>query len=316
MLKVTGLTVGDVQMGLNNVLKARIEKSLWIPAHSFYGEFLWEGPMEELKYLTITANKETVFHGPVDEQVLSCTERGTILSVSARSRAAYLLDNEAIPRIYDRPSFADICSIHCKPYGFETYRGEGRCPAKFQVSKGMTEWEVLDRFCRNVLGRHVRITEDDVVDAGERVERENVIISNHIPGGFRFSSAKAGYKRYGVLSEIQYKLNSSEDYHYFIKNEDAQRRGISARRLVNLGGMPDWMNAEMTQGKLDNSARDQFTVTAVLPEILSVRVGMNAAFLDPALGEYRNLVVSAVSCRIDTQGAFTTVVLHPKNMVV
>ena len=316
MLKVTGLTIDDVQMGLNNILKARIEKSLWIPAHSFYGEFLWEGPMKELKYLTVTANKKTVFHGPVDEQMLSCTERGIILSVSARSRAAYLLDNEAIPRIYDRPSFADICSIHCKPYGFEIFRGEGRCPAKFQVSKGMTEWEVLDRFCRNVLGKHVRITEDDVIDAGGELEWGKVIISNHIPGGLRFSSAKARCKRYGVLSEIQYKLNNGEDYHYFIKNEDAKRRGISARRLVNLGGMPDWMNKEMTQGRLNDSARDQFTVTAILPEFLSVRVGMNAAFLDPILGEYRNLIVSEVSCQIDTQGTFTTVLLHPKNAVV
>ena len=315
MLKVTGITVDGREIVLENLIKIRLEKSLWVPAHSLQGEFFWEMAQEEMKYLKVSADGKIVFHGPVDEQALSCTAQGTVLSVSARSRAAYLLDNEAIPRIYDRPSFEDICSIHCKPYGFQKYLGTGRCPAKFQVSKGMTEWDVLDRFCRSVMGKRVRITDDDVIDASGGMEPERIIISNHIPGGLRFSSAKAGYKRYGVVSEIQYKLNSGEDYTYFIKNEDAQRQGINARRLVNLGGVPDWMNGALTQGKLEDSTRERFTVTAVLPEILLAQVGMGAAFLDPVLGEYRDLMVSAVSCKIDAKDASTSVTLHPKNIL-
>lgn len=132
MLTVTGVTTDGRQIPLAPMVKMQLKKSLWIPAHSFHGEFLWETPQEELAYLTAALEDKTVFHGPVDEQVLTRTAQGVALSVSARSKAAYLLDNEAIPRIYDRPSFEDICCIHCKPYGFEKYRGAGRCRQNFR----------------------------------------------------------------------------------------------------------------------------------------------------------------------------------------
>lgn len=311
-----GITHQGESKELPSPLRMRLEKSLFTPAHAFFGEFAADAPAKEIKTLQGFAAGQMIFDGLVDEQSTACSAKGTLLSVSARSRAALLLDNEAIPRSYRQPSLADIIQIHCAPYGLSAYRGAGSCPAEFTVSKGMTEWGVLERFCRSVIGVYPRILDDGTIDASGQFSGKKILISNQTPGGLRFFSAKAVKRRYGIVSEVKYKLSSSSDYTYSLINGTAEEEGICARRLVNLGGNPDWMNRYLIDRKIRDSMRDRFFITAMLPGILLPEIGTPAAFLDDVLGEYREMAVSGVVCRCSAQGVETIVTLHPPGVLL
>lgn len=257
---------------------------------------------------------ELIFEGPVDEQYTALGKNGAFLFIGARSRAAFLLDNEAAPGSYFMPSLADIVRTHCAPYGITEFSGDGKCPGEFTVGKGMTEWDVLERFCRSVAGVFPRITDDGEIDALGEFSGEAAVISNCLAGGLRFSSAKVIRRGYGVVSEVKYKLDSGDDYGYVLKNA-AQAKGICARRLVNLGGEQEWMREYLIQRRINDSMRDYFRITAVLPGTCLMKIGVPALFSDSVAGEYKNMAVSGIVCRCDGMGVQTTVTLHPENVM-
>src|SRR5699024_3417624 len=82
-----------------------------------------------------------LFAGIVDEQVLSEDGDGITVELSARSRAALLLDNEAQPQIYYMPSLKLLFERHAAPCGFTGYLGRDEVfGGAFTVEKGMSEW--------------------------------------------------------------------------------------------------------------------------------------------------------------------------------
>lgn len=75
-----------------------------------------------------------------------------MLEIAARSMAALLLDNEAIPQTYAYPSLPLLFERHGKPYGFTEWEGEpSGFSVPFTITKGMSEWEVLSLFCSRYL---------------------------------------------------------------------------------------------------------------------------------------------------------------------
>ncbi len=71
---------------------------------------------------------EVVFFGPVDELQRRFSSEGCMLEIVARSMAALLLENEAIPQTYAYPSLPLLFERHGKPYGFTEWEGN---PADF-----------------------------------------------------------------------------------------------------------------------------------------------------------------------------------------
>lgn len=92
-------------------------------------------------------NHEVCFDGIVDIQKESCADKMMLMLV-ARSRAALLLDNEAVPQTYGMPSLATIFARHVQPYGFTTFYGNVKAfNGELTITKGMSEWQAAAEFC-------------------------------------------------------------------------------------------------------------------------------------------------------------------------
>ena len=110
-----------------------------------------------ISFYQIIKDGEVFFRGLIDEQEVAIDSGGVSLQVCARSLAALLLDNEAIPQTYYVPSAKLIYQRHAQPYGFPAFSGRDKAfSAKLQIDKGTSEWEVIESFCRDHLGARPR----------------------------------------------------------------------------------------------------------------------------------------------------------------
>ena len=113
------------------------------PADSLKAEFMvsdaqdWE---QEIARIELQAEGRRLFRGICDRQIVGIDSAGCRLTVWARSDAAVLLDNEAIPQEYSCVTLDEMFAKHLAPYGFQSdLEGEGSLLG-YQVGKGVSEW--------------------------------------------------------------------------------------------------------------------------------------------------------------------------------
>ena len=106
--------------------------------------------------------EKPIFSGIIDEQIMGVTKNGAMLKLIARSRAALLLDNEAMPQEYHYPSLTQLYERHVEPYGFCGFIGNGGTfDTKMTITKGMSEWQVIEEFCVRCFGTLPVVTAGD-----------------------------------------------------------------------------------------------------------------------------------------------------------
>ena len=268
----------------------------------------------ELCEISLSADGSLAFSGIVDEQTVYYSG-GLMLRIDARSSAALLLDNEALPATYNSPSLADIYSLHAQNYGIKGFVGSGVCNGDFSVKKGMSEWEVIESFCRSVMGVQPVITKDLILDARENKTDEHYVFSNEIPGAVGFSEATLRRKRYGEISEILYKLSAGNIYDLRYENADAAGRGISSRRLLNLSENDGKFNEYRIKNIISKSRQDAFELKLTLPDICVTTLFAGASVYDGKIGNYENLLVKEADFSLSQKGVFTRLTLCPEENI-
>ncbi|MCR4924735.1 MAG: hypothetical protein K5917_00440 [Clostridiales bacterium] len=261
------------------------------PADSLYVVFVCDENLPEFCEVEIENENETIFNGIIDEQICHCSKEGIFLEISARSFAAVLLDNEAIPATYFMPSLQEIFEIHAKDYGIKDYIGQGRCNGNFTISKGTSEWEVIENFVKSVIGVTPHITSDLILNAGDISYSNCYKISNTLPDCESFISAKVKNKRYGTVSTVLTKLSNTDSYNSVSENEVAVKKGIKSRRLLNLANVPEWEKEFKINRIFEKSKLESFVITVKLPFQKNYRVGDKVEFYDDLLGNYEDLMI-------------------------
>lgn len=99
------------------------------------------GALAEAVRFAAEEDGERVFTGVVDEVCCGWDEDGARLSVSGRSMAALLLDNEALGCDYQTATLADILRDHVTPYGIQVGRTD-RLPRGAGLLRGHGEQRV------------------------------------------------------------------------------------------------------------------------------------------------------------------------------
>lgn len=150
-----------------------------------------------------------------------------LLTVTARSRAALLLDSEALPSLYRTPSLPALVQNHAVPYGFSEVRGSKRLFAvPYVVEKGISEWQALADFCRTYLGGSLR-EENGILTAEPPVLGEALLLGN---GGLPYLQVCRSWNLYRGLSEV---WGQSGGYWQKQQTDAAmQQTGILRRRMA------------------------------------------------------------------------------------
>lgn len=98
-------------------------------------------------------NNAVVFKGIIDEYSISIDEKGSVVTLSGRSDAALLLDNELPAQEYAQLSNTAAVSAFARAFGISSVvSGSAKTLNSFSVRTGESAWSALKRFCRYAWG--------------------------------------------------------------------------------------------------------------------------------------------------------------------
>lgn len=214
---------------LTKPLRLSMVSSEDAPADSLSAVFPISGKVPILKDIRATLGGETVFFGEIDRQDEVTEGSSHRLEIKARSIAALLLDNEAKPQQYFMPSMPLLMERHFAPLGFTEYTGTDKpFNGELIISKGMSEWAVLQEFCDRFLRVRPHIGFDGIIDiSGQQSEGELYI------GGSGVLYKKKTLRRSAVISEIFARTHNGGSYDMHLVNDNAKRLGVRRRRYVS-----------------------------------------------------------------------------------
>lgn len=282
------------------------------PAHSLEArfplpDFNREEGLPEYHSIQIIKDGEVFFRGLIDEQEVAIDSGGVSLQVCARSLAALLLDNEAIPQTYYVPSAKLIYQRHAQPYGFPAFSGRDKAfSAKLQIDKGTSEWEVIESFCRDHLGARPQVTLAGELQM-EPAPLENQALFSNV-NGIPYASVSERYLPCKRVSRVLVRSQRLGGYSTLVQDSQAVESGILRRRLLNAVDDP---KTPVFRGQqvLQKSREQSYQVELLCPGEWILDLGTRAVVENPVLGALPGLRVDSLSYRLDSSGERTQVTL-------
>lgn len=202
-----------------------------VPADSLDVLFLTDMNEVEFAEIAVFDGSKCVFRGLVDEQIETISESGIMLEINARSLAALLLDNEAMPQSCCLPNMQLFMERNFSRLGFKDYIGNDKPKSgSMSITKGTSEWSVLEQYCRKFLGTYPRVNENGVIDISEN-EGETTVLTNE--GEHKIISLSRIKKRCELISEYRVRTLRGNGYEMIISNKNAKRLGVDSVRYLN-----------------------------------------------------------------------------------
>lgn len=247
-----------------------------------------------------------VFKGQIDEIITQKSKEKIAVKIIARSMAGILLDNEAEPCIYFNASSSVIFNKHLKPFGFNSYIGDDEPYFGYvRISKGMSEWQVLENYCVNKYGKMPRIKGDGSVVFNIDTGKNTLFFGKNEK--YDYTSIKSNVKRYKIISEVRLRLTQGNRYGSVVKNELADERLVRRRYVDALSGGGSIATADRM---IQNSNGNSFEIILECPYMLMCEVGSKAIVKDSVLGDFNSLYIYKVRYTSNSNGEKTVITLR------
>ena len=268
MLKYILTDTSGIVTGLSEPVSMNLVSSSDAPADSLRITFALSGDIPVVYSVRVQNGGDTVFFGYADEQTETVCGSGVLLTVKARSLAAVLLDNEACPQVYCLPTMEMLFQRHFRPLGFEGYTGGDRvCRGDLVISKGMSEWQVLSRFCRSCGLEEPWVTHDGIIVTDGR-QADTIFLDGASPR-LRLSRT---VRRNALISDIYIRTSKADGYAYHMENDHArENKGL---RIRYLNAADDFRRSPAYAKKMMDAGNSAYiTCTVQVGGIISCRTG-------------------------------------------
>lgn len=288
---------------VSNVISFELTSEAGAACDGLRLSFIPEGSIAEICAVRAYSNGEPVFNGFCDSQKFTTDKSGRRCFIYARSSAALLVDNEALPRQYAGPTARQLWLSNAREFGFACGLPEVYTENTYMVSKGTSCYGAINDFVFALYGTPVYATPDNVLKAYalsesvKRLDGYNVISLSHI------------IDRSEPISLIDYKINSSDSYSYHFKSDFADKMGIRRRRLYNLSSLPLWQREITIEKKLAQALTDYYSVQAVIAGECDLRLFDRVELCFNEGGTYEAFFVSEKTVSKNESGEKTTLVL-------
>lgn len=306
MLSFVAEDIRGHEIIMPRALRVTINMDEDVPADDLYVLFPYIETLE-LKGISVYDRSRLIFVGVIDEEERIVNSSGEFLRISARSPAALLLDNEAVPESYDHPSARLIYERHARPYGISAgdvddavYFGEQ------VVTKGTSRWTALRNFCNACYSGSPRISSVGALYMKGAPSAGRTVFSDS-GDGHPYTALRESVRRCEEISAVNVKVSSDEGYTYTVANDDARSRGIRRERCVNalLTDTP----LKCADSMIESGRRKAYSLTLESPDRLPDILGNEAEVRSSVIGRIDGLYVSSLMYRMDKGGERTTVVL-------
>ena len=309
-MTVTALESGGKKREITDIVTLKIGRELYVPADTLILTALMDKALPELLEISAEENGRLLFDGTLDEQTAELSEKGALLHISARSKAAALLDNEAVPRSMARPLFSDVFRECARPFGITRYTGSNlRHRGEFKIEKGMSAWEALEAFCLINHRLFPRVDEHGVFSVSPVLGKRHHRFGED---GAAYLSAKRIIVRHKPISEIVTRENGTEIYSVRYTHALASYKGIVRRRIKNYAET----SAAAKKQYAERDMRDAFAGSRVLKLKLlgwyDCDPGDGAKLYDSLVGNSADDVIVRVRYIWSGDGTFTELELWPR----
>lgn len=230
-----GITESGEKITLNCLLSLYLNQEDGVPADDLTAVFSVINKIPVLSKMTIVHEGETLFTGIVDEQIMRCNSEGKTVKLMARSLAALLLDNEAKPEEYKKPSASVLFLKHIAPFLNEYVGEDTPYNGSLGVNKGVCHWQVLEEFCRNKYNCFPRINEEGkVILNGKYTDKVLTFSNGQKAGCLPYTAIEMIQRRHKMLSSVWVRTQANKGYDMEIVNEKAKVKGIVRQRYLNV----------------------------------------------------------------------------------
>lgn len=315
MLKFSVVKSDGTETALENPLTVTLDCDLDIPADSAAITCPFDREIyESAQGVRIYDDEKLLLKGDVDELSVIKESAGVIIKLTARSPAAALLDCEADPLVYYNPGLALIAEKHLLPFGI--------IPAEtdpvpyyniFKIDKGMTHWQVLQRFSRSRYGKEPRITGDGTAYLQGFLPQGSVTFSDFLPAdkAIPYYSLKESDRRHRLISDVKVKFNPANGYRSVIRNPDPRAKNLRRTRYVNAS--QNYSTLSTAYRILSNSNRDSYALTVECAGCHAGLTGFRADLRDSVLGNPGGLIVTKVKYTADSRGGRSAITLKKED---
>lgn len=251
-------------------------------------------------------NGATVFTGVVDEYSISIDEHGSVVTISGRSPAALLLDNELPAASYAALSSESLISSFITPNGIsQVVSGAAKTLGSFSVSTGESAWSAVKRFSRYAWGTTPFFTPEGVLILNGR-QGSNITVDADKDA----HAVKLRDERYGIISDVRVK-NRVTGASYTVRNEDFIARGGKSHRELTVPKTTGADAARYTaEYQIAESKRGRHLIELTITKQFACFPGDIIELSSTALGVSGSYRVSASHCWADSFSAGTIVALE------
>lgn len=288
------------------ILKLVVEVDEAVPADSLYAEMKCPG-CTEIAEIRLYKDGEEVFRGIADDETRIMSASGSVLKLSARSPAAYLLDNEAEPRGYNHPSAKLMAERYAEPFGIiSDENDEAVYFGQQDVLKGASCYSALKTFCAACYSGLPRISGTGRLFM-KGMSSGGALRFGNGDGEIRYTRLEERRRRCAEISEVMVKASASGGYDIPIRNPDALKRGIKRRRYLNASLTESPMKC--AEAMIENGRKKAYSLKLRCPSCLLGHEGESAVVSDEVAGKESGLYISALTYRLTAGGEYTDVTL-------
>ena len=310
MLSITAVDTKGNEISLNAVESLLICMDADTPCDSLTAVFS-DIIREELAQIVLSDKGKTVYRGIVDEQTVYVGE-SVKTEIIARSMAALLVDNEALPMTYRMANSEILFRRYLKPLGIDSYTDEqGKALHLFTVAKGDSCWQAAENFSKKIYGCIPRVEDNVLHFEGVRSERE-VVFSNTPESRYTFTRLEYNRRRCKLISKVNAKVRSGGDYTCAVKNTSVQDKSVVRERYVNAVKSPvKYISGE--QGLFTKSNSEYESLVLYTPCCHTDLLGAKVRVKGSADEEISGFRVVSVRYSFTHSGESTKLILKKEN---
>ncbi|NCC67984.1 MAG: hypothetical protein EOM14_07280 [Clostridia bacterium] len=280
-----------------------------LPCDAFEAVYVYDVNMQAVlsKAVRFKAvyDSKTVFFGVVDEYEIICDDSGCTVTVSGRSMAALLLDNEAEAAEYWSASLQTILNTYVYGCGITDVRTNVTVPNQaLVVDSGSSCWKTLENFLW--FGAKVRprfSREGTLIIGAEKSDRLCIDSSTAV------SAHRYRYRRYGVISEVLVK-NKSAGTVSTVENADFMANGGCCRRVVTVPRKTRYDIMRATgEYQIACSKQDELRLSVTISALFAAFPGDVVELSDTVLGLNGCYTVGRTRCFADAKSAGTEIII-------
>lgn len=276
-----------------------------VACDSLSAEFEPSGDIGEIVAVKAYDGASLVFNGYCDCQRTTTDDSGKIVYIYARSSACLLVDSQAMPYTYNRPTLIQLYSVYAEKFGFKNKLPSVRCCGKYEVPQGTSCFGAINSLASIELENGIYVTPANEICP----LRESESIVNLAK--YKIISSKEIINRSEVISGVNYKRGYTADYDCRAASQTATDMGIDRCKYVNLTSLPTWQRdykiAKMLKASFENYKICELTISGACREDLYQRFSC-----DSALCRLDDYILCEKKYTYDSSGEYTRLTLKKR----